>query len=116
MTLSCDCEYDPEPGDTIWWPPRDFSTYTGRRKVKCCSCHDKIASGDLCGEFFRDKIAEGEIEERIYGENGHVPRASWYMCEKCTGLYFSLYDLGFCVNISDDMRTLVKEYAQLKNR
>ena len=114
MMLTCDCDYDPEPGDTVWRPPEDFSTYAGARRVRCRSCGCMISSGDTCAEFYRFKIVCSVVEERIYGEDGKIHRASHYMCERCAGLYFSLCDLGFCVNISDDMRTLAKEYAQMQ--
>jgi hypothetical protein len=112
--LTCDCDYDPEPGDTVWWAPADFSVYAGSRRVRCCSCGCMVSPGETCAEFHRFKIACSVVEEKIYGESGEIPRASHYMCERCAGLYFSLSDLGFCVGVSDDMRALVKEYAQMQ--
>ena len=34
------------------------------------------------------------------------------MCETCSDLYFSLLELGFCINLGDDMSELVKDYAE----
>lgn len=111
MTLSCNWDYEGEPGDTVWYSARDFSTYNRKRSCKCCSCGARIANGDECAEFPRFKIPESDIEIAIHGEDGEVPRASWYMCERCAGLYFSLADLGFAINIYEDMHDVVKEYA-----
>ena len=111
MGLSCDCEYDAEPGDVCWSAPTDFKPHIGR--AKCCrSCKATIKSGDLEIEFRRWKIPESEVEYRIYGEDGEIPRASAFFCEKCAGVYLSLDELGYCINIDDDMRELVKEYAE----
>lgn len=116
MGLSCDCDYEPEPGDVLWWPAGDFSTLGSPRAKKCCSCGCKIVPGSTVAAFPRWKVPESEVECRIYGEDDPErgpKRATWYMCETCAGLYFSLSDLGYCVHIRDDMRELVKEYAAL---
>ena len=113
MNLSCWYEYDAEPGDVCWWTPQDFSTYEGKRPKKCRSCGEKVETGDTIAAFDRYKIPEHEVEIAIYGEDGEIPRATWFMCERCAGLYFSLYELGFnCIDIRDDMRDLVKDYAR----
>ena len=115
MSLSCSCEYDPEPGDTCWRAPHDFPVLRGSRPIKCCSCGDKINPGDTTGDFQRYKVPDSDIECRIYGEDGEIPRASWFMCERCAGLFFSLDELGYCIDIHDDMRKLVAEYAEIHN-
>ena len=112
MSLSCDCSYEPEPGDTIWYAPRDFAVFAGRaRRTRCVSCGEKIAPSALVAVFARAKIPESDVEVRIHGEDGEIPRATWYMCEECAGLYFSLADLGYCIDISENMHDLVREYA-----
>lgn len=114
MSLSCYCEYDPEPGDVVWWKPQDYTVYARNRRTKCCSCGNTISHGDTCLEFDRSKIPDSEIECRIYGEDGEIPRASWWMCETCGDLFWSLDELGFdCISLSDNMRELVKEYAAI---
>jgi hypothetical protein len=56
------------------------------------------------------------IKEKIYGEGNEVPMTPKWMCERCGDLYFSLTELGFCVSLDDDMRELVKEYAETYGR
>jgi len=53
------------------------------------------------------------VEERIVGEGNEIYLADVYLCETCADLFFSLQDLGFsCVLPDEDMRELVKEYAE----
>lgn len=115
MTLTCSCgDHELEPGEIYWYGPADFSTYNKVRATRCCSCGARIINGDLVGRFHRVKIPNHDVEISIYGEDGEIPRASWYHCEECAGLYMSLTDLGFCVDIRhDDMHDLVKEYAAM---
>lgn len=116
MGLSCDCDYEPEPGDVCWWKARDFSTLESKRSKRCCSCGDKIRPGGTVAAFDRYKVPEHQIELNIWGDccDQGPPRATWYMCERCAGLFFSLDELGYCIDIRDDMRELVKEYAATK--
>ena len=53
-----------------------------------------------------------EIEERIHGDEVQMP--DHFMCEECAGLHFSLDDLGYCYTVGDDVRELVREYAQMQ--
>lgn len=116
MSLSCECgDYESEPGDVGWYYPLDFSTYTAKRSTKCVSCGDKIKPGDDCGRFERYKIPEWDVEAAIYDEDGEVPRAAHHHCYRCAGLFFSLNELGYCMSLTDDMRELVKEYAEMKS-
>jgi hypothetical protein len=102
MSISCGCV---EGGE--WWylPPGDFSTFTHGRKKRCCSCKEPIACGDTVGEFARQRPARGAVEEKIFGDHD-VKLASMWMCERCTGLYFSIGDRGFCVCLPADMRLM----------
>jgi len=61
----------------------------------------------------RVKVPDTDIECRIYGEDGEIPLASAYMCERCADLYFSLEELGYCVQPWEDQRDLVRDYADL---
>lgn len=72
--------------------------------------------GDLSIPFARWKFAEWyTIEAKIYGEGNEVPMPTWFMCERCGDLYYSLTELGFCISLgSDDMRDLVREYAEMR--
>jgi hypothetical protein len=115
MTLSCEC-CEGEPGDTTWYGPEDYEIFAKCRSTKCCSCGSKIKQGDVVGKFLRFKLPDTEIECRIYGEDGEIPRASWFMCEKCLDLYFSLTELGFCINIHEEMRELVRQYAEMNHK
>ena len=37
----------------------------------------------------------------------------WYACEECSDMYFNLTELGFCINLPDNFRKLVREYADM---
>jgi len=108
--LSCECDYEPEPGDIWWYQPNDYTSYSSKRRTKCCSCGEKISKDDLVTAFERYKVPDTDIEVKIYGEDGEVPRAYWYMCEKCSDIMFSLSELGFCIDIRQKMQNLLKEY------
>jgi len=113
MSLSCECDYD---GDAEWYynTPDDYAPLSTKRSRKCCSCKERIAVGDLSLRFSRWKHPEyGSIAEKIYGEGSEIPIADWWMCERCGDLYLSLAELKFCVDPGDDMRELVREYAEL---
>lgn len=100
MTLSCSCE---EGSDDTWWyyPPNGYRVLETRRRRRCCSCNDLISIGAICGEFPRMRSPDGDIEECIYGEE--VPLSPKWQCERCTDLFFSLEDLGFCLRLGDDL-------------
>lgn len=108
MSLSCTCGDD----DGFAWyftSKDDFSTLLTKRSRKCCSCGTKIKPGDDCVKFGRYKVADSEVEERIYGYRGEVPLASWYMCEECGGVYLSVTELGMCFDLDGDIREQVRE-------
>jgi hypothetical protein len=64
-------------------------------------------------EFPRFKVPDSDIEVRIYGEDGEIPLASSYLCERCADLYLSLDDLGYCGQPWENQLELVSEYAEL---
>lgn len=112
--LSCDYDYDPEPGDICWQGPRGWTTHNRKRLPKCCSCGAPVPQ-EKCLEFARYKIPEHEIECRIYGEDGDQgpPRASWFMCFECGWRYLALDRHGYAVDINEDMRQLMIEHDDL---
>ena len=111
MSVACDCSTD---GDWYYYGPSDFQVLETKRMRKCLSCGERIAVGDECAEFprYRPSREDGGddwLEERIYGDE--VPLATWYACETCAGLYFSITELGYCVMIGDGMT--MKQNAQM---
>lgn len=109
MSLSCYCD-----GDGEWWyiPPSDYSTLSTKRFRRCRSCGERIAPGELCTRHYCYRACGHEIEERIYGDDG-VPIADAYLCERCSDLYYSIDELGYCYTMGDDLRSLVQEYAKM---
>ena len=115
MSLSCYCGY-PDDCDWFWFEPDDYSSMPLRkRRVRCHSCSDLIDTGSIVTEFNRFRYPITDVEVSIYGDGADVSLASWFMCERCSDLYFSLTELGYCVSAEDDMRELVREYAELAN-
>lgn len=105
MSISCSCpENEYEPGDTFYYSPDDYTTFPKRRSVRCRSCNALISPGETVTEWKRFKIPDSDVEVRIYGDDGEVPQASWWMCETCADLAFSLEELGFCVSPHGNMR------------
>ena len=115
MTLSCDCdiEYIPEPGETTWYSPREYSVLNTTRRKRCVSCCTLINNGSVVAEIHRFKIPLYDVEINIYGEDGEIPLASHYMCEECSDIYFSIEELGYCFS-GWDMHKALKEYQQIK--
>lgn len=113
MPLSCSCDWDDDDGPW-WWSPDDYSTLNTKRRKRCSSCTDMIEIGATVAEFTRSREPRSDIEDRIYGDGPEAIRlAPHYLCERCADLYFSLSELGFeCVGPSEDMRELVREYAE----
>lgn len=114
MSLSCSCDWDPDPGE--WWYeiPDDYSVLDTKRRQRCAAtgCGCLIDVGATVAKFRRRKVPETDVEVRIYGEDGEIPLADWYLCEECADLWFSLYELGFeCVG-PNDVRNDAKEYAE----
>ena len=116
MGLSCCCGYEREPGMRLAYGPDDYEELSARRRQRCMSCTGLIDVGAIAARITMVRIAGNEIEERIYGEGGEIPLADKWLCERCADLYFSLDELGFCVNPHDDMRELVEEYAEMARK
>lgn len=108
MSLSCECGDD---GDWWYFQPEDYSMLETKRWRKCCSCKALIRPGDLCLKFKCERHPQYEIEERIYGDE--VPMPAKFMCESCADQYFNLDALGFCIQLTDNMMDLLREYREV---
>ena len=112
MSLTCTCD---DWDDPEFWieDPRPIAPLATKRMRRCHSCKERIAVGDDCMEFPRWRTPEPDsIAERIYGDE--EPLSSWYLCDRCAGLYESLDDLGFCNLLGQDLRETCREYAQMQ--
>lgn len=110
--LSCDCEYG---DDADWWfdDTSAIESLSTKRCRRCCSCKERIAVGDDCKPFRRWRTPnDGSVAERIHGDE--EPLATWYLCDRCSGLYESLDGLGFCDLLGQDLRGTCREYAQMQ--
>lgn len=82
------------------------------RRRKRCTCGALIKPGEACAVFDCSRPARTDIETAIYGEDSDaVPIADKWLCERCSDLYFSLSELGYCVGPDDKMLELAEEYA-----
>lgn len=109
--LACNCDYG---DDVAWWHEGDevkpLATKIMRR---CCSCKERIAVGDDCKRFPRWRTPnEGSVAWRIHGDEERL--STWYLCDRCAGLYESLDGLGFCGLLGQDLRSVCREYADMQ--
>jgi hypothetical protein len=112
LTCGCDSDWYPEPGEWYWTEtPNGYKNFELKKRKRCSSCNELIDIGSLTTEHKRVKAPDYDVEISIYGEDGEIPIASDWMCEKCSDMYFSLTELGYCVSPRDNMRELVREYA-----
>ena len=110
--LACDCDYG---DDAEWWydDTAEVVPLATKRMRRCCSCKDRIAVGDECAAITRWRNpGEDSIAYRIFGDEEPLP--TWYLCDRCAGLYESLDGLGFCNLLGQDMREVCREYAQMQ--
>jgi len=113
MTLSCDCSESWE-AERFFRDPDDYTTYTGKRGKRCASCGNMIRAGDTCAEFLRFRYPESEVELKIHGDWGAVlPMAPVWHCERCADLFFSLQELGYCMDCHDSMMEALKEHHEM---
>lgn len=116
MPLSCGCDNEYEPGTKVVYYGEDFEPLQASRRKRCQSCNALIDIGALAVQFQRFKVPDSEIEVNIYGEDGEIPLAPHYVCEKCGEIYLNLLDLGFeCITPYENMRDLLKEYQDTYN-
>lgn len=117
MGLSCDYDYEPEPGDVCWEWPDKLKPLDTKRSRKCWSCGAKIALGALALRYHRFKVPEHDIELRIWGEgyDQGPPRAPAFHCADCGNLALFLLSppLNYTFHLHEDMRELVKEHAEM---
>lgn len=107
--MSLYCDYDGGDGyDWYWTADNDERPLKTKRSRKCCSCGEKIEVGALSRKVSRFRPPNGDIEERIHGDE--VTMAAMYFCETCSGLAYSLDELGFCYSIEESLATQIKEY------
>lgn len=112
MSLSCVCyEWDMEPGSWMYHPPQDFSTFQAKKRKRCVSCNVLIEIWADCLKFDRTRSPYTEVEERIMGDE--ILISPLFMCETCGEIYLNLQDIGYCLNLGDDMRSCLKEYHEL---
>jgi hypothetical protein len=112
--LVCNCDYG---DDVAWWYEGggEVKPLNTKRMRRCCSCKERIAVGDDCMAFPRWRTPKyGSIEERIFGEGGEVWLSTWYLCDRCAGLYESLDGLGFCNLLGQDLREVCREYGRMQ--
>ncbi len=115
MSLSCGCEYDSD-AEWHWIDNLDFSVKRRLMSMRkrCQSCRRIIKFGDVCVAINRFREPRDDIELKIHGEGGDIYLPTQYLCEECGGLFFSLQDLGFCVNPTNNMHALLNEYHEMK--
>lgn len=111
MSLTCGYnELELEPGQTVYYYPKDFEKLEGKRRKRCTSCNKMIDIGSFVVPVYWFKVPENDIEINIYGEDGEIPRATTYLCETCGEIHLNLLDLGYHVYYNDDMRQALKDY------
>jgi hypothetical protein len=114
MSLSCSCDFDYYDFDYWWEDHSDLKPVKIGRRKRCSSCKELINYGTECIEFYKYRSPRNSIEERIY--DTHVPIASNFMCEECSGLYLALSELGYeCLSINRSMKNYVAEYNSIHN-
>lgn len=111
MGLTCGCDFDYEPGMKVAYTPDNYEEFNGKRRQRCISCNELISIGDTAARVKRFRVPEHDVEINIYGDDGEIPIADKWMCERCADICFSLDDLGYCVNPHDNMMELLDEYA-----
>lgn len=103
------CSYDDDNYSWFFEIPSGFSTLQTSRRKRCCSCNNLINKNATVLPFNRYRQFQTEIEQRIYGDS-EINIATFYMCEPCGDQYLNLSELGFCIDITENMFDLLKEY------
>jgi len=112
MSLSCGCgEWDGE-GWAYYFYDKFKKLATTRRK-RCWSCKVLIDIGSECLEFPRFQHPNDELSAMINGEDCEMPLASWYACESCGEIFLNLNELGYCFNLTEDLRESMEDYHKL---
>lgn len=111
MGLECTC-MDIDDLDEWWLEPSGFTTIKIGRRRRCCSCDKLIKPLSPCLRFERARLPRTEVEESIYCDY-EVPLAPWWMCERCGEIYLNLSAIGYCIDITDSMESLLSEYQKM---
>ena len=110
MSLSCECHYD-----TNWYYNiyEDYTTLQTKRRRRCYSCKKLIDIGATVVELHCERQPKDWIEQKIYWDE-LVPMPTKYFCEECGDIYYSLHELGFCMELTDgeSMQDLLKQYQE----
>lgn len=109
------CSYDLDNYAWFFVIPSTFSTLQTSRRKRCCSCKMLIQKNASVVKFERYRFFKTDIEERIYGDS-EIKIADFYMCESCGDQYFNLSALEFCIDITENMFNLLKEYQNYKDK
>lgn len=112
MPLACGCDDYADYEDAAWYyMGNKYTTLPGKRRKRCCSCKTPLSPGVDVLSHARARMPNDEIESRIYGEDEpQVPLAPYYQCARCAGIFLSLQELGFCMDPTDNMDSLLAEY------
>lgn len=111
MPLSCSCG-DSDDWTWTYQPPDHYTTFPILRRRKRCTCGVLIKPGEECAKFECSRPPISDVELSIYGDDmDAVPLADRWLCERCSDLYFSFAELGYCVGPDEKMLELAEEYA-----
>lgn len=107
--MSLHCEY----GDGYDWyfaVAQDEAPLATKYSRKCCSCRAKLMPGAVTRTVTRwASCQDDSVDYRIYG--AEKPLATWYLCETCSGLEYSLAELGFCYELGiKSLKDQIAEY------
>jgi hypothetical protein len=113
MPLTCECPYEYDAAEWYFYPPDDFTRLDTRRRKRCSSCGKLIDIGAECLKFDRRREPKSDVEESIYGDGDTVPLAPLWMCETCGEQFLNLEALGYCIDPTENMMELLKEYQEM---
>ena len=118
MPLTCGCYTDDlEDAEYYWFEPIEYREPPAGRRRRCRSCKALIDNkpGSLALEFTRFRYPNHDVELEIYGsESAEVPLGSWWLCETCGDLYFSLVEMGYCGDPGENQHELLAEHHAIR--
>lgn len=76
------------------------------------SCGELINTNEYVAKFHVFRGPNSYYEINRFGEHEEIPMAPRYFCGHCSEIFFNLEDLGFCVNSSENMKDLLREYKR----
>jgi len=119
LSCSCDWDYEPEPGQWIFYHENDldFKPLKSNRAKRCCSCNNLVKLGDECLSFERYRYPYNEIEAKINNvdwdgfEEPTIKMSDLILCEKCGEIYLNLNNVGFeCLLPTENMQEMLRQY------